>query len=60
MKKELTLLEQKVEQLILNNARLRAENHHLRQQLALRLNGQEIEPLDAPNDQPTQPTEQTP
>lgn len=60
MKKELTLLEQKVEQLILNNARLRAENHHLRQQLALHLNGQEVEPLDIPNTLPSQHTEHAP
>ena len=48
MNKELTMLEQKVELLILNNARLRADNHHLRQQLAQFLNGRPIEPLDPP------------
>ncbi len=48
MKKELNLLEEKVAQLILNNARLRAENHHLRQQLAVLSNGQAIEVLDMP------------
>lgn len=35
---ELKKLEEKVELLILTNARLRAENHHLRQQLANHLN----------------------
>jgi regulator of replication initiation timing len=57
MKKELTLLEEKVAQLVLNNARLRAENHHLRQQLAQVLNGQEIEPLDLPAHSPANPQE---
>lgn len=48
MNKELTILEQKVELLILNNARLRADNHHLRQQLAQFLNGHPVDVLDLP------------
>ncbi len=49
MHNELKRLEDKVEQLILVNARLRAENHHLRQQLA-----------QAQQTSPTEPAAATP
>lgn len=61
MNKELTILEQKVELLILSNARLRADNHHLRQQLAQFLNGHPIEELDPSIIRtPQTPSESTP
>lgn len=48
MYNELRKLEETVDQLILTNARLRAENHHLRQQLAQFQKTLPVEPTDTP------------
>lgn len=48
MRKELNLLEEKITQLIQLNARLRVENHRLRQELAEALNHAPADHQDSP------------
>lgn len=60
MRKELNLLEEKITQLIQLNARLRVENHRLRQELAEALNHTPAEQQDSPTHSDGTPRENTP
>ncbi|MDD4962755.1 MAG: hypothetical protein PHI11_02425 [Gallionella sp.] len=60
MRKELNLLEEKITQLVQLNARLRVENHHLRQELAEALNHTHAEQQDSSPHSDSTPQENTP